>query len=171
VNVSGRQLDDARFPDLVLAALHDAGLPGRALILEVTESTMMTTSSRSIDQLRSLRGQEIRIAIDDFGTGFSSLASVATLPIDIIKIDKSFVQQEEADAGDPAWGMVRAIVAMVEPLHLQTLAEGVETVEQDNALRELDCQLAQGFLVARPMPAQQLGDLLSRTQTVENLRS
>jgi diguanylate cyclase len=167
VNVSARQLDDVGFSDMVIATLNDTGLPGRALIVEITETSLMTTTAGPIDQLRRLRDHGTRIAIDDFGTGYSSLASVSRLPVDIVKIDKSFVQQPgQGDVHQPDWAFVRAIIQMVKPLRLRTLAEGVERIEQVEALRGLGCPLGQGFLLGRPMPAERMDGLLSRSDTV-----
>jgi diguanylate cyclase (GGDEF)-like protein len=167
VNVSPRQLNDAGFFDKVVAALNDTGLPGSALILEITETTLMAMDS-SMERLRRLRDHGIRIAVDDFGTGYSSLASISRLPLDIVKIDKSFVQQpRQSDAQRTDWDFVRSIIQMVEPLGLQSLVEGVETVDQIGMLRELSCPLAQGFLFAKPMPAEQIDTLLSDSATID----
>jgi diguanylate cyclase (GGDEF)-like protein len=168
VNVSPRQLDDHGVSDKVTSALNDNGLPGSALILEVTETSLMATSYSAMEHLRRMREHGTRIAVDDFGTGYSSLASVSSLPLDIVKIDKSFVQQpRQSDAQRTDWAFVRSIIQMVEPLGLQSLAEGVETTEQIDMLRELNCPLAQGFLIARPMPAQQIDTLLSDSATID----
>jgi diguanylate cyclase (GGDEF)-like protein len=167
VNVSPRQLDDPRSFTRAVAVLSDYGLPGGALILEITETSLMATSDSAMDQLRRLRERDIRIAMDDFGTGYSSLAVVSNLPLDIVKIDKSFVQQPgQGDVQRTDWAFVRSIIHMVEPLGLRSLAEGVETVEQIDMLRELHCTLAQGFLIAKPMPAHQVNTLLSDSGTI-----
>jgi diguanylate cyclase (GGDEF)-like protein len=168
VNVSPRQLDDYGFSDKVTSALSENGLPGIALILEITETSLMATSYSAMEHLRRMREHGTRIAVDDFGTGYSSLASVSSLPLDIVKIDKSFVQQpRQSDARRTDWAFVRSIIQMVEPLGLQSLAEGVETTEQIGMLRELNCPLAQGFLIARPMPAEHIDGLLSESATID----
>src|SRR5262249_20639001 len=131
VNVSGRQLDDPGFADLVVDALAHAGRPGRALVLEITESSLVDTSRAedSHDQLRRLRERGVRVAIDDFGTGYSSLSYVAKLPVDIVKVDKSFTR--EPAGGDRAgWAFINAILRLVESLKLLAVVEGVETAEQ-----------------------------------------
>jgi diguanylate cyclase (GGDEF)-like protein len=167
VNVSGRQLDDARFSAEVISTLDQAGLPGQALIVEVTETSLMSTSQESTDQLTQLRGHGIRTAMDDFGTGYSSLAALSSLPLDIVKIDKSFIPApDHGDDRRSGWAFVRAIIQMVEPLQLQSLAEGIETIEQADRLRELNCQLGQGFLIARPISAGQVGSVLSGPVTI-----
>ncbi len=164
VNVSTRQLDDPDFAGMVIDALHDNGLPGRALILEITESGLMacSTANQTMAQLDRLRKHHIRVAIDDFGTGYSSLAQLARLPVDIVKIDSSFVPDLVEVGGDSAdWAFSRAIFDLVETLNLPTVAEGVETLEQAEALRRMQRPLAQGFLFGRPMPSEMLGQALS----------
>jgi diguanylate cyclase (GGDEF)-like protein len=166
VNVSARQLDDPGFTDMVIETLRDNGLPGRALILEITESGLMATSTanQAMAQLDRLRTHDIRIAIDDFGTGYSSLAYVARLPVDIVKIDSSFLRGlAQAGIDSPDWSFSRAIFELVETLNLQTVAEGVETLEQAEALRRLQHPLAQGYLFGRPMPPEMLDQVLSHS--------
>jgi diguanylate cyclase len=170
VNVSARQLDDPSFGDTVMDALRTSDLSPNALILEITETGLVATSaaSHAMDQLHRLRGHGVRVAIDDFGTGYSSLANVARLPVDIIKIDSAFVQNPEPPdtGGSDGWAFTKAILNMVEALRLQAVAEGVETLEQAEALRRLRCPLAQGFLFARPMPAPVLSQALADSQAL-----
>jgi EAL domain-containing protein (putative c-di-GMP-specific phosphodiesterase class I) len=154
VNISGRQLDDPGFVEEVLAALADAGLPGRALIIEITESNLVTTAHTDAlySHLQRLRAQGVRVAIDDFGTGYSSLSYVAKLPVDIVKIDKAFTHASDSTGVlSHDWAFTRAILQMVDSLHLLAVAEGVETAEQAAALRALHCPLAQGYHFARPV--------------------
>ncbi|WP_460493868.1 putative bifunctional diguanylate cyclase/phosphodiesterase [Dactylosporangium cerinum] len=162
VNVSGRQLRNPQFADDVLATLRRTGLPGAALVLEITETVLVTATVEETEavsrRLARLRAHGIRIAIDDFGTGYSSLAYLRTLPIDVLKIDRAFVSRV-ADRQEKA--LFRAVVELARSMYLQPVAEGVETDEQAAALRELDCGYAQGFLFARPMPADALQALLS----------
>lgn len=163
VNVSARQFDDQGFADLVIDVLRDAGLPGSALILEITESSLVasTTAGGATSQLERIRGSGVRVAIDDFGTGYSSLSYLSHLPVDIVKIDRSFVQQGPGQA-EKRWTFTRAVLRMVESMRLLAVAEGVETREQMVALRELRCPFAQGYLLGRPMPAEALGRTLAR---------
>jgi diguanylate cyclase (GGDEF)-like protein len=166
VNVSVRQLDDPGFTELVFDALRDNGLPGQALIIEITESGLMATSttSQAMAQLDRLRTHKVRIAIDDFGTGYSSLAYVARLPVDIVKIDSSFLQgPAHAGIDSPDWAFIRAIFELVDTLHLQTVAEGVETLEQAEELRRLRHPLAQGYLFGRAMSPEMLDQTLSHS--------
>ncbi|WP_238010315.1 bifunctional diguanylate cyclase/phosphodiesterase [Dactylosporangium sp. AC04546] len=162
VNVSGRQLSNPRFADEVLAALQRTGLPGTALVLEITETVLVTASLEETAEvsrrLARLRAFGVRIAIDDFGTGYSSLAYLRTLPIDVLKIDRAFVSRIE-ERQDKA--LFRAVVELARSMYLQPVAEGVETTGQASVLRELDCGLAQGFLFARPMPADALSAALT----------
>jgi diguanylate cyclase (GGDEF)-like protein len=136
VNVSARQLDDPEFTDQVLDALRQAGLPGPALILEITESSLLASSaySSAMSHFNRLRSRGVRVAIDDFGTGYSSLAYLSHLPVDIVKIDSSFVHQTASQAVGPrSWTFTRASLNMINALGLQVVAEGVETSEQARA--------------------------------------
>ena len=169
VNISARQLDEPDFATTAMSALRDAGLPGEALVLEITESSLVATSAASdaMDQLQRLRRERVRVAIDDFGTGYSSLAYVARLPVDIVKIDRSFVQNPATtDGGTQPWAFTRAILQLVESLGLEAVAEGVETLEQAEALRELRCRFAQGYLFARPVPAAVIDQLVEGSASV-----
>ncbi len=166
VNVSGRQLRDPAFADDVLAALRRTGLPGPALVLEITETVLVTATGDETEavsrKLARLRAHGIRIAIDDFGTGYSSLAYLRTLPVDILKIDRVFVERAESGplvSQDRA--LLRAVLELAKSLYLEPIAEGVETAAQADALRQLDCHHAQGFLFARPVPAEEIDTLLA----------
>jgi diguanylate cyclase (GGDEF)-like protein len=164
VNASGRQLDDPSFADTVLDALRDSGLPGEALIIEITESTLVTASHTPnlYEHLHRLRARGVRSAIDDFGTGYSSLSYVAELPIDVVKIDKSFTQAPSGPDFVPhEWAFIKAILKLVESLHLVAIAEGVETPAQAEALRILRCPWVQGFHFARPVSAEAIDRTLA----------
>jgi EAL domain-containing protein (putative c-di-GMP-specific phosphodiesterase class I) len=163
VNVSGRQLDEADFADTVMAALSASGLPGDALVLEIAERTLVNSSrSRTLHQhLRRLRANGVRVAVDDFGTGYSSLSYVAELPVDIVKIDKSFTQGPEGAGFAPReWDFTRAILQLVESLNKVAVAKGVRTEAQAEAMRVLHCPLVQGFLFGRPEPAEAIDRIL-----------
>lgn len=164
VNVSGRQLAEPDFADTVLCTLSDVGLPPTALILEITETVLIgggEHSARTLDILNRLRAEGIRIAIDDFGTGYSSLSYLAQLPVDLLKIDRSFVPSAgEASADDHAF--TRAVLQLGASRRLPAIAEGVETPEQARLLREMGCTLAQGYLFARPSPASVIDAALAR---------
>ncbi len=148
VNVSPLQLADDGFPELVLATLRDHGLGPKSLILEVTEGLLLLEHSREI--LRLLRASGVRVAIDDFGTGYSSLSYLRELPVDMIKIDQSFVRSVESGATDRAF--LQAIVRLAETLQLMTIAEGIETAIQLDELQATSCGFGQGYLFAHPGP-------------------
>ncbi|GAA2634925.1 putative bifunctional diguanylate cyclase/phosphodiesterase [Paractinoplanes durhamensis] len=154
VNVSPRQLREPDFGMMVLDALRTSGLPPQALILEITEGVLVnsgTVTEQAISHLSMLRGHGIKVAIDDFGTGYSSLAYLRDLPIDNVKIDRSFMPAPGAP--DPAARtLVKAIIDLAAGLRLGTIAEGVETAEQVALLQELGCERAQGFFYSRPVP-------------------
>jgi diguanylate cyclase (GGDEF)-like protein len=167
VNVSAHQLDDPGFADMVTNALSEADLPGSALVLELTERNLVPTAREqpAIVQLERLRAHGIRIAIDDFGTGYSSLAYIARMPVDIVKLDKSFIQRDGSGSGRMNWAFTDAILQAIGSLGLQAIAEGVETAEQADALRSLRCPLAQGYHFARPAPAATIDEALGVSAT------
>ena len=162
VNLSGRQLSAGGISSIVRKALEEAGLPPAMLGLEVTETAIVengATSERARAELEDLHDLGVQIAIDDFGTGFSSLGQLRRFPIDVIKVDRSFVQGVEHDAKDAA--IAANLVSLAHALGLVAVAEGIESEGQLASLRELDCDLAQGFLFARPLPVDQMSELLA----------
>jgi EAL domain-containing protein (putative c-di-GMP-specific phosphodiesterase class I) len=165
VNVSPRQLREPDFATQVLDALRSSALPPTALILEITEGVLVASgvvTEQAIGHLSVLRAQGVRVAVDDFGTGYSSLAYLRDLPIDHIKIDKSFMPAPGAP--DPAARtIVKAVIDLASGLRLGTIAEGVETLEQVQLLRELGCERAQGFYFSRPVPAAEAAALLAES--------
>ena len=158
VNVSARQLDSS-LPRLVRDVLRRVGLPGAALTLEMTESVLMERTDEVVELLRRIKTLGVRVAVDDFGTGYSSLSYLSRFPVDILKVDKSFVAQ--VDQEDGRGELVRTIVRLGESLRLETVAEGIETAGQRAALEAMGCTFGQGFLFARPMPADELDELLA----------
>jgi diguanylate cyclase (GGDEF)-like protein/PAS domain S-box-containing protein len=159
VNISARQLQRAEIVGEVAEALRSSGLAPRRLVLEITESLLIEDVELAIERLSALRELGVRIAIDDFGTGYSSLTYIRRLPIDLLKIDKSFI--DSVDADDTDGKLTSTIISLARVLELGCVAEGVERPAQAARLKELDCDFAQGFLFARPMPAAQLRDLLA----------
>ncbi len=151
VNFSLRQVSAPRFAELVLTAIDDSGLPRSALTLEVTERVLIEVAGPILDELGGLRQLGVRLAIDDFGTGYASLAYLRQLPVDIIKIDPSFVAGLGTD-GTLAM-LTRTIVQVGHDLGIEVVAEGIERPEQLELLRAMGCGLGQGFLVAKPMTA------------------
>lgn len=151
VNLSARSLLDTELPDQVAGLLDRWGMPARFLTLELTESFLMADSARSIGVMAELSGVGVRLSIDDFGTGYSSLSYLKRLPIDEIKVDRSFVMNMQRDPNDAM--IVRATVELGKNLGLQVVAEGVEDPDTLRELTELGCDLAQGYLISRPVPA------------------
>jgi diguanylate cyclase (GGDEF)-like protein/PAS domain S-box-containing protein len=158
VNVSPRQFEHPGLIEDVKRALRNSGIGAASLKLEVTEGVIMRDTEASIQTLKSLKDHGIQIAIDDFGTGYSSLSFLRRLPLDVLKIDRSFVQGIGRNPEDNA--IVQAIISMAKSLGLSVTAEGVETNEQAALLREWSCEQAQGFLFARPVEAKKITDLL-----------
>ncbi len=155
VNISARQVSPS-LVDVVAAALAEASLPPGALLLEMTESVLLGRTEQAVEVLRSLKRLGVRIAIDDFGTGFSSLSYLARFPVDVLKIDKGFI--DDSPNGSE---LARTIVQLGQSLRLATVAEGIETSVQRQALVEMGCGFGQGFLFGRPMPANGVTMLLS----------
>jgi diguanylate cyclase (GGDEF)-like protein len=151
VNVSARQFQDKNLLDTVVQILSETGLDSSCLELELTESSIMQNAESAIKTLTELREMGVKISIDDFGTGYSSLGYLKRLPIDILKLDRSFVTGATTDPDDAA--LVMAIISLAHNLKLKVIAEGVETEEQVRFLRLLKCDGGQGYLFGKPMPA------------------
>ena len=162
VNLSGRQLVETDLAATVRRILGETGLPPQRLTLEVTESILLRDATSTVDQLQALRRMGLSIAIDDFGTGYSSLSYLQRLPVDAVKIDRSFVS--DVASGARAAAFVRAILQLCRTIELRTVAEGVETAAQASALRRLRCDLAQGYFFAHPLEPDQLEARLARDQ-------
>ncbi len=158
VNVSGRQLAHVEFVGHVQEALRASGLAAANLILELTESTVIHQPEVALERLTALKALGVRLAIDDFGTGYSALSYLQTFPIDVLKIDKSFV--DRVAEGGQAAALAAAIVGLGRALSLRTVAEGVEHVDQQAALTGMGCALGQGYLFARPLTADAVDALL-----------
>ncbi|HJP65592.1 MAG TPA: EAL domain-containing protein [Actinomycetota bacterium] len=156
-NLSPRQLWHVDFADRLLSHLDAWGVDPSRIVVEMTESTAMTDPRRTMEILRTLRASGVRIAIDDFGTGYSSLSRLRELPVDILKIDRSFVQ--DIPDGKDAGTMVSAIIQLAHSLGMDSLAEGIETEEQRAFLLERGCRFGQGFHFARPVPAEGIREL------------
>jgi diguanylate cyclase (GGDEF)-like protein len=163
VNLSARQLLDPLLVADVRRILAETGLPADRLILEITESTIVSDTSAVLERLRQIRDIGVRLAVDDFGTGYSSLSYLRMFPVDILKIDRSFV--DGLVAGWQGTAFVRTIVRLSETLSMIAIAEGVETREQAHALRRVGCQLGQGHLFAMPMPPATFATYLSGNST------
>jgi len=158
VNISAVQLQRQEVPGLVERVASEEGCPLNRLELEVTEASIMQDTAVSASSLSALRAQGVELSLDDFGTGYSSLGYLKNLPLDTLKIDKSFVQDVPEDASDTA--LVRTILGMGQSLGMNVVAEGVETEEQAGFLLTEGCGGAQGFLYARPLPADEFESLM-----------
>ena len=155
VNLSASNLLDAKLPeqiDLLLAAL---GMPSELLELEITETVLMADPVRTLEVLGALRALGIRLAVDDFGTGYSSLSYLQDLPVDDLKLDRSFVMRSTTDARSAA--IVASTIGLAHSLDMRIIAEGVESAAALEQLAQAGCDVAQGFHLARPQPAEQLG--------------
>ncbi|WNB87085.1 EAL domain-containing protein [Cellulomonas sp. ATA003] len=159
VNVSAHQLAAPGFVRTVTDALAATGVPGAAVGLEVTESAVMADPDAARATLTSIRALGVRIALDDFGTGYSSLSMLKTLPVDVLKIDRSFISGLGEDPSDTR--IVAAVISMAQALGLTVVAEGVETQRQRDELQTLGCEAAQGYLFGRPAPAAHVGSVLT----------
>ena len=161
VNLSTRQLLEPDLVTRVREVLSGSGLDPAALVLEITEGSLLQGVEETIEKLYDLKGLGIRLAIDDFGTGTSSLGHLRRFPIDVLKIDKSFVD-DVATTGSEGPALVRAVVDLARTLRLETVAEGIEEIEQLTQLRSAGCVSGQGFLFAKPLQPDALGLLLER---------
>jgi diguanylate cyclase (GGDEF)-like protein len=163
VNLSARCLSDIEFPHEVEKLLAEYGVPPERLTLEITESGMVGDTERPLPALHRLHQLGVRLALDDFGTGYSSLSYLRRLPVDAVKIDKTFVLGMSTDSGDLA--IVRSIVDLARHLGLTAIAEGVETEMTRTLLRDIGCDAAQGFYFSRPLPAERFEAwLVARTE-------
>lgn len=159
VNISALQFREGNFLQMVQSALSESGLPAEMLELEITEGAVADDFELAQQILAELRATGVRVAIDDFGTGYSSLGYLRRLPIDVLKIDQSFVRDMLVDAS--AASIVRAIVRLGQALNLELVAEGVEVEQQAARLQDLGCDVMQGYLYARPCPFEELRPILS----------
>jgi diguanylate cyclase (GGDEF)-like protein len=168
VNLSTRCLLDAGLPDLVARLLAEHRVPAELLRLEVTESAVMGDSARCMEVLQRLHALGVRLSIDDFGTGYSSMSHLRRLPVDELKIDRSFVLGMTTTQQDAV--LVRTAIDLGHNLGLTVVAEGVEGAEHVTALRALGCDIAQGYHYARPMGGEQMSELLARVGTLHDDR-
>ncbi len=165
VNVSARQLREEGFPALVAQTLERYGLDPGQLCLEITETALIEEAAAATRSLETLSDTGVHIALDDFGTGYSSLAHLRSFPVDVLKIDKSFVDRLEDGAKERK--IVAAVTAMAHVLDMTVVGEGIETPGQLAGLRELGCDEGQGYLLARPMPPEQVLELLQAREGLE----
>lgn len=160
VNVSAVQFGQPRLLEVVSRTLESTGLDPRLLMLEITEGILMQDAETAVGMLRALKNMGVKIGVDDFGTGYSSLTYLKRFPIDVLKIDRSFVRDLAEDADDAA--IVRAIIALARSLHLETVAEGVETAEQVELLRVQHVDRLQGYYFSRPLSEEKIAEKLAQ---------
>src|SRR4051794_27603722 len=157
VNLSVKQLQHSDIVADVRDALADSGLDAASLTLEITETVMMTDTDLAVQRLKELKALGVRLAMDDFGTGYSSLSYLSRFPVDILKMDRSFLRE---DASPETAGLATAVVSLGDTLNLEVVAEGIELPDQWMTLRDLGCDLGQGFFFARPMDSDAVIDFL-----------
>jgi diguanylate cyclase (GGDEF)-like protein/PAS domain S-box-containing protein len=169
VNLSLKQLTQSGFVSTVLDILHDVQIPPQSLKLEITESHCAHNEYPVITILEDLKQQQIQLCIDDFGTGYSSLNYLHSLPIQVLKIDKSYVEEIESDS--PIAKVAQMILTLAQNLGLKTVAEGIETLSQLTTLQEIGCDFGQGYLLSRPVTAAAIDELLANTNCLLNSES
>lgn len=158
VNVSAKQLKRSNLPERLVAIAHEFDIAPHQMEVELTESVAMQDSEQHVTKLHALRDLGVRVSVDDFGTGYSSLAYLRNLPIDYLKIDRTFVRDMNVDRNDAA--IVRAIISMAQSLHLGTVAEGIETREHASQLLALGCTTGQGYFFSKPLAPHETNELL-----------
>ncbi len=160
VNLSAHQFRTEEIADTVVRVLEETPMSPRFLDLELTESAMMQNQAVTVSVLQKLKGIGITVSLDDFGTGYSSLSYLKRFPVDTVKIDRSFVCDLDSDPDDAA--ITAAIISMAKALNLKVVAEGVETEQQLAFLKQRLCDQMQGYLLSRPVPAEELKEMLVR---------
>ncbi|HEX9717742.1 MAG TPA: EAL domain-containing protein [Actinomycetota bacterium] len=166
VNLSARQLQRPEMVGEIAEILLETGLDAGNLILEITESVMMRDMDLSIQRLTELKELGVKLAVDDFGTGYSSLNYIRRFPVDILKVDKSFV--DGVSEGGEESALTAAIIELAAILKLRPVAEGIERADQLEKLLDLHCDLGQGFYFARPLPMDGIDDLLTARKALAN---
>lgn len=158
INLSAEDLTDATLCGRIEALCHVHGLAAQDLLFELTESTALENLQVAQDRLAELQQLGCQLALDDFGTGYSSLSQLQNLAVDVLKVDRSFVSGESANQRE----LCEMIVGLAKLLDLQVVAEGVETNDQLDTIRRLGCDYVQGFLLAKPLPAEEFAELVIR---------
>jgi EAL domain-containing protein (putative c-di-GMP-specific phosphodiesterase class I) len=162
VNLSGKQLLQSDLFNLIETILHGTDFSAKNLCLERTESILMDNNETNTSLLKKFRDHGYRFYIDDFGTGYSSLSYLHRFPFDALKIDRSFVNN--LDSGGEHIKMVETIISIAHNFNMKVIAEGVETEQQHQQLKQLGCEYLQGFLFSRPLPADEIFELLSTSE-------
>jgi len=165
VNISAVQLKQDNFVDIVKGILQKHKVNPSHLELEITETAVMNDINRSIETLETLKAMGLRLAIDDFGTGYSSLSHLKRLPLDKVKIDREFIHDVLDDPNDAT--IVKAIIQLSNSLNLEVIAEGVETLEQEQYLRQYGCTEGQGFYYSKPITSDDFISLLEKQKEAD----
>jgi EAL domain-containing protein (putative c-di-GMP-specific phosphodiesterase class I) len=160
INLSARQLANPSLVEDFREVITDAGIPPDRIEFEITESAIMDRPDEMIGMLRDLKAMGTRLAVDDFGTGYSSLSYLKRFPLDYIKIDRAFISDVMTNRIDA--DIVRTIIALAQALEVEVIAEGVETTMQRQFLKEMQCHYLQGFLLSKPVPAEDIERLFLR---------
>jgi diguanylate cyclase (GGDEF)-like protein len=160
VNLSAKQLREERLNDIIARILHETGMNPRYLGLELTESAIIIEPERALARLQSIKSLGIKLSMDDFGTGYSSLSYLKKFPLDTLKIDQSFIHDLATNNEDAS--LVKAIISMAHSLGMDVIAEGVEQQDQMEFLSINDCDIIQGYLFSRPLPAAELAKILPK---------
>jgi EAL domain-containing protein (putative c-di-GMP-specific phosphodiesterase class I) len=165
VNISARQFEQNDLGAMIEAITRETGFDARMLDVELTESAMMSRGDAAISLMAGLKDLGVQLAVDDFGTGYSSLSYLRHFPLDILKVDRSFVRGIESNEVDIA--IIRAVVDLAHAIGLTVVAEGVETKTQSALLQELGCDVLQGYLFSPPLPVDDIDRLLARLDNIE----
>jgi EAL domain-containing protein (putative c-di-GMP-specific phosphodiesterase class I) len=160
VNLAGKQIQEANLLEKVDSILAEVGLDGSRLRLEITESMLMENTEKTMVTLAKLRERNLQLSIDDFGQGYSSLSYLPRFPIDLLKIDRAFINQMTVNLDNLE--IVRTIISLAHTLKMQAIAEGIETKEQMEILQKLNCEYAQGYFFAKPLDCFAVEDLFSK---------
>ena len=163
VNVSARQLRDPQFIKRVKQMIHHHGISAQRLQFEITESALMADVTLAVAMMKRLKGLGVTIAIDDYGTGYSSLSYLKEMPVDVLKIDRSFVSEMQQEADDQA--IVKSTIYLAQALAIEVVAEGIETAEQMASLTAMGCQMGQGYHFSRPLPEAQFLEYMRQQQS------
>jgi EAL domain-containing protein (putative c-di-GMP-specific phosphodiesterase class I) len=168
INISGVQFTRQDLPEIIQRVLRETGLQADCVEIEVTETTVMSVGEDMVDRLDRIKRLGLKIALDDFGTGYSSLSYLSRFPIDRLKIDRVFVK--ELGNGPDRDAIVSAILALAKSLHLHTTAEGVETLDQLRYLELAECDMIQGYLFSKPLPAPEIAKLLANPMSLAQIQ-
>ena len=162
-NISGKQFSHPNLIENITDIIENSNIESNTLKLEITESTIMENAENARAMLQQLRDLNIQLQIDDFGTGYSSLSYLHRFPVNTLKVDRSFVSRIGSD--DENVEIVKTIISLAKNLNMQSIAEGIETIEQCEKIRELECEYGQGYYFSRPVSVEEIEELLNKNPT------